>query len=138
MDALLLNPRAESLGKFVRAVQAVLFGRTLGNAYRDYAASLRRESENALQNAVRHTFGVLIGAATESPSSLAPLRLARLAHTKPHGAVIFLALDLANMSIMNPGVTEDHGGWVDVLSRVDNNPFALVTKCVELLAQLPH
>ena len=124
---------AEALAGRVRAVQELLFGRTRGNQYRKQAAALMKESRDRLRQTAQGTRGALLNAVFED-YALAPLALARMARLREHAAMIFMALDLANLCLMNPETTADHHRWAQDIEGTRDSPVAMVLRCLEWLA----
>lgn len=117
----------------VRVIQELLFGQTLGNSFRAEASVLMKESVERFRASARDTFGVLLDK-TFQDHSLACLALARLARTRPHNAMIFLALDHAKLALMNPRDKAAHDLIVADISRTRDAPVGMVLRCLEWLS----
>lgn len=126
---------ASDCAERVRAVKRTLFGSTLGNKYRDQVRQLREQEPDGLKRLARNTRAALLDRAIENPT-LAELALAQMARQKEHAAVIFFALELANLSLTSPQMQEAsvHQQWVADVSRYYDKPFAMVFQCLEWLA----
>ncbi len=122
---------AEDCADRVRAMRRILFGNTQGNKYRSQISALR-ELAGQLGSATRNTKVALIDAVFEDPETAA-LRLASIARTRPHGAIIFIALDLAIHCLMNPERSGGNDQWVSDISETYDKPIALVLRCLEWL-----
>ena len=133
MGAKQAGTEATTCAERLRTIQRLLFGRTLGNKYRAEVAAIRKDSPEQFKLAVRNTRAVLIDSVFED-QTLATLSLARMARERPHAAFIFLSLECANLCLMNPKMTTHHDELAKELSRTQDNPVAIVIRCLEYLS----
>jgi len=121
---------ADECADRVRQIKRLLFNNTTGNKYRTFCKDLTEKDE--LKSVARETSRVLIEAVF-CDADLAILGLAKIARKREHGALIFIALDLAILSLMNPKLYNNHDLWVSDISSTFDAPIALVLRCLEYL-----
>lgn len=117
----------------VRKIQQLLYGQTLGNKYRAEARRLMDQSIAHFKATARDTYRAVLDVTFED-HTLAHLALARLARTRPHSAMIFLALDSAAYRLVNPALDPQHELLVSDISRTHDEPSAMVMRCLEWIS----
>ena len=122
-------------GERVRAISKTLFGSTLGNQYRMQLKSLSTEEVEQAAKAARRA---IIDSIFED-WTVAPMTLALMTRKREHAAIIFMALELANLSLMNPAMIQspaEHRQWVEDISSTYDKPVAMILRCLEWLTHI--
>ena len=128
----IVKPSKEALqcNDRVRQISGELFGDTLGNEYRAEFRALGAKGQDGL--AVAKTRDLLLDAVMRDPA-MATAILGQLAGKSPHGATIYLALELAHLCLVMPSSAEAQDAWVRDMTRLHDKPLALILACLETL-----